>query len=106
MRYHVRAKFRNEKREEFLRVLTDGTVESIKPEGGEILACMRRAVLRSGRVEWSETCYCPTPLAHERSVVFDRFFTDIETDPLDAPAHPEGESFWKYLETGTEPREK
>ncbi|MFQ5694246.1 MAG: hypothetical protein ACE5IM_14570, partial [Nitrospinota bacterium] len=102
MRYHVRGRFLDDRREEFFRALTDGTVASQQPDGPEILASMRRAVRRDDRVEWTETCYCATPLAHERETVLDRFFSEIETEPIDADPALEGESFWAYLEGGRE----
>ena len=62
MRYHVRARFPDEgKKEEFLKILTDGTVSALKPFGEEIAAAMRRAVRKEGRIEWTETCYCGPP---------------------------------------------
>jgi hypothetical protein len=100
MLYRVQANFIEERREEFLRILTDGTVSSQKPEGQEIVASMRRAVRRDSRVEWAETCYCSPPLAHERATVYDRFFTDIKTEPIESNTPLQGESFWEYLESG------
>ena len=55
-------------------------------------------------MEWTETCYCATPLAHERATVLDRFFQEVETEAVDSPPPLAGESFWSYLETG--PKEK
>jgi hypothetical protein len=47
---------------------------------------MQRArVAPNGRVRWTETCYCPTPLQHERTTVLDRYFTGIETRVIDKP---------------------
>ena len=106
MLYHVRATFKEEKKEEFRRPLTDGTIASIKPEGGEILASMQRAVLREDRVEWTETCFFATPLRHERMVVYDEFFTDFETDSIDAPPSLKGKSFWEFLGLKHETQEK
>ena len=76
------------------------------PEGGEILASMQRAVLREDRVEWTETCYCPTPLRHERMVVYDEFFTDLGIDSIDAPPSLKGKSFWEFLGLNHEAKEK
>ena len=33
----------------------------------------------------TETCYCPTPLQHERATVLDRYFTGIETKVIEKP---------------------
>jgi hypothetical protein len=81
----------------FWTLLNDGTIEAQEPDGREILASMRRAVMNGGKVEWHETCYCSPPLRHERATVYDQFFTDIEIEPLDRSTGREGESFWHYL---------
>ena len=101
MLYHVKANFLHERRQDFLEALTDGSIASIKPEGGEILASMRRAVIRDEHVEWTENCYCSPPLAHERMVVYDQYFTDIETEPIETASPLEGEEFWAYLLKGS-----
>ena len=79
-------------------LLNDGTIEAQEPEGREILASMRGAVMKGDTVEWHETCYCNPPLRHERATVYDQFFSDMEIGPLVATGPPEGESFWHYLE--------
>jgi hypothetical protein len=59
---------------------------------------MGRAQLTSpGVIEWSETCYRSTPLAHERSTVYDQFLSEIETEVIASPPEIKGESFWDYL---------
>ncbi|MFQ5896337.1 MAG: hypothetical protein ACE5JJ_11090 [Nitrospinota bacterium] len=101
MLYRVRGRLREERREEFFRILIDGTVREQQPDGREIVASMRRAVLRDGWAQWTETCYCPTPLEHERATVYDRFFEEIEAEPIEDPGDPQGPSFWRYLEGGS-----
>ena len=50
--------------------LTDGSIEKQKPDGKEIVASMQRAVIDDEDfVRWSEVCYCPTPLQHERDIL-------------------------------------
>ncbi|SVC45322.1 uncharacterized protein METZ01_LOCUS298176, partial [marine metagenome] len=67
MIYNVRAKIIEEKLDEFYERLTDGTIENQLPDGQEIVSSMKRAVLTElGLIEWFETCFCPTPLQHER----------------------------------------
>ena len=78
-------------------LLNDGIIEAQEPDGREILASMRRAVLKDGRVEWHETCYCSPPLRHEKATVYDQFFADMEVGRSASAASPEGESFWDYL---------
>ena len=98
MYYTVTAHVISETAADFLRKLTDGTVESQKPDGKEIVASMKRAVIdEEGVVRWSEVCYCPTPLLHERATVYDQHFTDIETERVGDYVQFEGESFMDYL---------
>jgi len=47
-------------------------------------------VAPDGTVRWTETCYCPTPLQHERATVLDRYFTGIETKLIDKPVTFDG----------------
>lgn len=99
MKYKVKAKPIQEKLSDFYKVLTDGSVENQRPDGSEIVASMRRARVTSpGVIEWYETCYCPTPLQHERETVYDQYLTDIETVPAAETSEIAGESFWSVLE--------
>ena len=83
---------------DFLRELTDGTIASQSPDGREIVAAMNRAVLsHDGNVAWSEVCYCPTPLAHERATVFDKHFEALETELIKSYQDYEGRPFMEYL---------
>ena len=98
MEYRVRAKPIKEKLSAFYKVLTDGSVENQRPDGSEIVASMRRAKVTSpGIIEWYETCYCPTPLQHERETVYDQYLTNIETVPAVDTPEITGESFWSIL---------
>lgn len=99
MRYRVTARMIQDKMPDLRKGLTDGTIQGQEPDGQEIVASMRRARLTPpDLVQWYETCYCPTPLAHERETVYDRFFTQIETLEVTSEPPIEGESFWGYLE--------
>lgn len=98
MLYRVRARIIGKKLENFFHKLTDESIEKQKPDGMEIVASMRRAKISSpGVVEWCETCYCPTPLAHERQTVYDYFFTEIYTREISSKPEIGGESFWDYM---------
>lgn len=97
MRYIVRARPIGAEMPTFWAILNDGTIQAQDPDGSEIVASMKRAVMNEGRVEWHETCYCSPPLRHERSTVYDRFFEDIEIEPLVGSRHLEGERFWDQL---------
>jgi hypothetical protein len=98
MHYTVTARFNPKTAAEFHRLLTDGTVESQKPDGKEIVASMKRAKIDGkGIVRWSEVCYCPTPLEHERETVYDQHFTDLETEEVESYVEIGGEPLMEYL---------
>ena len=99
MHYTVTACIIPETAADFLRKLTDGTIEAQKPDGREIVASMNRAVIdNDGVVRWSEVCYCPTPLQHERETVYDRHFTDLETEEVDGCVEFEGKPLMERLQ--------
>ena len=98
MIYSVKAKFIEEKMKEFFQILTDGTIENQKPDGTEILNSMKRAkIIESRIIEWSEMCFCPSPLKHERQTVYDKFFSNMEIKIIDDYTEFEGESFFDYI---------
>ena len=100
MHYRVRAELRRETAGELQRLLRDGTIARQQPDGQEIVASMQRAVLTAdGVIEWSEVCYCPTPLQHERSTVYDRFFDNLMTEPVEGHPPQVGRRFLEYLDT-------
>ncbi|MFQ5779860.1 MAG: hypothetical protein ACE5HN_03625 [Nitrospiria bacterium] len=102
MIYKIKAGYIEEKMPEFYRRLTDGTILNQKPDGKEIVHAMQRArITAPGIIEWSETCYCPTPLLHERQTVYNYFLTDIQTVPTDEVVEFEGEPFMDFLEKQT-----
>jgi hypothetical protein len=86
MLYAVSAKLIPDRAREFHTRLIDGSIAAQRPDGAEIVAAMQRArVAPDGAVRWTETCYCPTPLRHERATVLDRYFAGIETKAIDKP---------------------
>jgi hypothetical protein len=98
MLYRIRASIVEDMMQEFFKKLSDGTIQEQKPDGPEIVASMERARLTApGIIEWSETCYCPTPLAHERETVYDHYLSGIEAEEIPSPPEIPGESFWEYL---------
>ena len=100
MIYKVKAKFNYDKAKEFHQKLTDGTIEKQKPDGYEIVNAMNRATIDDdGYVNWTELCYCPSPLMHERATVYDKFFTDMETEEIKDYKTFEGKSFMKHIST-------
>jgi hypothetical protein len=97
LQYIVRARPILGEMARFWSLINDGTVAAQEPDGAEIVASMKRAVMNEGKVEWYETCYCSPPLRHERSTVYDQFFTDMEIEPKVEPVRLEGERFWDQL---------
>jgi hypothetical protein len=100
MLYAVSAKLVAVRAREFHCQLTDGSIAAQRPDGKEIVAAMGRARIASdGTVRWTETCFCPTPLKHERETVLDRYFTNIETTLIHEPVSYDGNTLMDYLET-------
>ena len=98
MIYKVKAKVIEETIGAFYRKLADGTVAQQRPDGEEITASMKRAVLTApGVAEWYEKCFCPTPLQHERRTQYDFYFTDMTTKGAEAYGEIKGESLWDYM---------
>lgn len=99
MIYHVQASLREEIASALLEKLTDGTIAKQQPDGPELVASMDRAVVNAeGRVEWSEKCFCPSPLHHERATVLDQHFDEITTEPIEAHASYSGQPLMEYLQ--------
>ena len=40
-------------------------------------------ITEDGYVCWTEACYCPTPLKHERETQLDQYFSEIDTTHAD-----------------------
>ena len=100
MIYRVTARFKADTAAELRRRLDDGSIAAQQPDGREIVASLHRAVLtESGDVRWSETCYCATPLEHERATVLDHHFEDIVTEPIARDERYDGRPFIEYLRT-------
>lgn len=98
MLYRVTARFRTETAARLCQRLDAGSIAAQQPDGREIIASLERAVVTdAGNVRWTETCYCPTPLAHERSTVLDDHFTEIATEPIAQPESYDGQPFMEYL---------
>ena len=100
MIYKVKAKFNYDKAKEFHQKLTDGTIEEQKPDGYEIVNAMNRATIDDkGAVNWTELCYCPKPLMHERATVYDNYFTDMGFEDIEDHKNFKGKPFMKHIST-------
>ena len=64
-----------------------------------MVASMQRAKITApGIIEWFETCYCSSPLKHERETVYDYFLTEISTEVVEDYGVIDGESFWVFMQ--------
>ena len=98
MIYSVKARFIEEKMQEFYQKLIDGTIKSQEPDGNEIIESMKRAKITVPNViQWSEMCFCSTPLKHERETIYDNFLIDFETTRIDDYVEYDGEFFMDFL---------
>jgi len=60
---------------------------------------MKRAkITEPNTIQWSEMCFCPTPLKHERETVYNHFLTNMETEIIDKYAEFDSELFFEFLE--------
>lgn len=102
MIYQVKAKFNFDKAINFYKKLTDGTIEKQQPDGPEMVSSMNRATMdENGDINWTEMCFCPTPLQHERATVYDAYFTEMETKLISNHEVIEGKSFIELLSTSS-----
>ena len=107
MNYSVKAQYIEEKMGEFYQKLTDGTIQNQKPDGQEIVNSMKRAKITAPKmIQWSEMCFCLTPLKHERETIYNNFLTDLETKTIDDYVEFDGESFFDFLEKQFKKRKK
>jgi len=96
MIYKVKAKFIEEKLDEFFEMLSSGILEAMGHDGPYIVKAMKQAKITSpGVIEWYELCYCSPPLKHEREIVYDKFLTDLTTEAVDKAGTVEGDGFWE-----------
>ena len=67
MRYLVTARLKPGRRPALQRAIEDGSLGAGSDAGSEYLHDMAHArEPADGRVQWVETCFCPTPLQEER----------------------------------------
>ena len=98
MFYSIKAQYIEEKLGEFYQKLTDSTISNQKPDGQEIIDSMKRAKITATKtIQWSEMCFCPTPLKHEQATVYNHFLTNFETQTIDNYVEFEGESFFDFF---------
>ncbi len=98
MIYKAKAQYKEDTLREFYKKLTDGSILNQKPDGKSIVSSIERAAITSpGTIEWTEDCYCATPLKHERETVLDKYLDNIETELIKNHKDFKGESFMKHL---------
>jgi len=100
MLYKIKAKIKPETLKDFFTDLTDGSIESQKPDGTTILKAMKEALMvDDSHIEWYEACYCATPLRHERETVYNKYLSDFQTTMVyEVKDDIQGKPFWTYLE--------
>ncbi len=100
MIYRVTARFRTDTAAELRRRLDDGSIAAQQPDGQELVDSLQRAVMTdSGKVTWSEMCFCDPPLAHERATVLDHYFDAVTSEPIEDYEHYDGQPFTEHLQT-------
>jgi hypothetical protein len=81
MRYLVTAHLKSEKANDLSRAIDEGTLGRGSVAGDEYVRNMEAArELEDGRVQWVETCFCPTPLLEEREYWEEYFRLDRVQD--------------------------
>lgn len=79
--YLVRAKPKDNITE-LRRQLDSGSIQQLRPFGGEMQQCLSNArVDADGYATWEENCFCTPPLNQERTVL-DKYFADLSTEKL------------------------
>jgi hypothetical protein len=96
LEYLVKAKLRVDKARELIEALESCELASGEVYEEEVQRALLEARVESGIVTWTETCYCPTPLEAERSVL-EVYFEDIKTEPLAGEPSLEGVPFLEHL---------
>ena len=99
MLYKIEAKYDNASLKALFSKLTDGTIEGQEPDGKEIIKAMKSAkIVSKNSIVWYETCFCATPLNHERTTVYDDYFYDFRPILVEKSEDDiVGESFWEYM---------
>ena len=99
MLYKVKAKIYKDKMSDFWTALNDGSIESQKPDGLDILKAMKDAMMTDDdTLVWYEACYCDSPLKHERESVYNKYMYDFDTElKYEVKKDITGRSFWQYL---------
>jgi hypothetical protein len=98
MIYRLTATLKPATSAELRRRLNDGTIAAQQPDGQEMVDSLHRAIVQdNGQVIWSEQCFCPSPLAHERATILDHYFDDIVTQPIEEYQEYDGRPFMDHL---------
>ncbi len=81
--YLVTARAHTGRLRELEKRLESGEIGEMKPFGEALTFSLVNARIRPDyRAQWEEEDYCVPPLAEERNAVLDRYFTDIEVEPV------------------------
>ncbi len=82
--YLVRARPRADRMDELRRRLAGGEFATFRPFGHALTRALKGARLdpATGEAVWEEEDYCSPPLAMEREAVLDRYFQDLQVQPV------------------------
>lgn len=85
--YLVKAKPLDEKLPELRAWLDSGEIAQMRPFGRTLQYSLLNARIDSnGWAVWEEEDYCHPPLAQERTVVLDEYFTNLSVEPVEEEA--------------------
>lgn len=81
-RYLVKARPLFDRLPELRHLLADGSLRSLRPFGPALAESLEQARFdpATGEALWEEECYCQPPLAQERALVLDRYFSHLEVE--------------------------
>ena len=82
--YLVTARPLRERLDELAQRLEADEFRVMRPFGKTVTESLRGARFASAEnAVWEEEDYCSPPLAHERAAVLDRYFEEIEVEPVE-----------------------
>ena len=81
--YLVRAKPKPERLAELATLIEQHAFRSLRPFGKSLTAGLCGARIGAdGLALWEEEDYCSPPLAQERAAVLDKYFDDLQVEPV------------------------
>lgn len=97
MKYLITTQVDRNRSWELLEKLIDGTIKRQSFDGAEIAKGLESAKVINNTIQFYMICYCRIPLEHEKEIVFDIYFHDLEITPASEEKPLDGENFIEYL---------